>query len=27
DAVLKFSGCVLNSETMDLRSTKFRDVL
>ncbi|GJZ12380.1 retrovirus-related pol polyprotein from transposon TNT 1-94 [Tanacetum coccineum] len=24
DVVLKSSGCVLNSETMDLRSTKFR---
>ncbi|GKB02109.1 putative ribonuclease H-like domain-containing protein [Tanacetum coccineum] len=24
DAVLKSSGCVLNSESMDLRSTKFR---
>ncbi|GJZ74535.1 retrovirus-related pol polyprotein from transposon TNT 1-94 [Tanacetum coccineum] len=27
DAVLKSSGCVLNSETMDLRSTKFRCIV
>ncbi|GJY02108.1 putative ribonuclease H-like domain-containing protein [Tanacetum coccineum] len=27
DVVLKSSGCVLNSETMDLRSTKFRCIV
>ncbi|GKF22180.1 hypothetical protein Tco_0074502 [Tanacetum coccineum] len=27
DAVLKSSGCVLNYETMDLRSTKFRCIV
>ncbi|GKF63459.1 hypothetical protein Tco_0186907, partial [Tanacetum coccineum] len=27
DAVLKSSGCVLNSGTMDLRSTKFRCIV